>query len=586
MYKMIRYSCFMVCLLCMGWLAGCDDDDDKLGAGRIAVTGFSPTEGLPGVEVTINGTGFGDDARVYFNESEVTDYISRSATALVVRVPEDASTGRIGVLSDKGDFGFSAGDFTFIPSAVIEKYSTDRAPAGETLVIYGRNFFDLPAEEIVVKFGTAEATLISASATEIAVLIPEGAESGPITVQFGTIQTISGPLFTVGRPIISVPDYLVNTKNYLLGNGTFKVDDNFIDGTKKGAYVIYEIVPEADGLYTMLMSASTNQGYNCYVNIDMGTDADALAAKPNDQALTRQVQNMGGWAAFGDYAYGPFLLTGGRTYYLKVSFTADGNSWVCNLKDLILHYADDQDAEGIDVDSSASADYNLYANDFNSENTLPFLLNMAGTNYIKVIDQCLEFYYDPQMMVDHPGERAYKGAEITCDGFSTRSEGWYGYRFYLPEGKFPKEASGTIITQIFNSGYGNTWAGHLHIDGETLAIGYRGSSAANAEIDKDICKLEWGKWTKLVIYFQAGNSNKGNIRIWVGDEVQEDKPTLALEGINLGFGSWADSNTLEDSHFGCKFGLYVADTYERTFRMDDIKALEGNPAGAFDLVKP
>ena len=126
----------------------------------------------------------------------------------------------------------------------------------------------------------------------------------------------------------------------------------------------------------------------------------------------------------------------------------------------------------------------------------------------------------------------------------------------------------------------------MHIDGEKLIIAYRGSSASTAQIDAEVSSLEWGKWIKLVINFQAGTGNKGHIRIWVGEEISEDQPTLNLENINLGFGSWTDSNTLDDSYLSCKFGLYVADEHERTIRFDDLKALEGNPEGAFDIVKP
>jgi hypothetical protein len=573
-------------ILMYGLFTGCSDNNEKLGSASINITDFTPVEGLPGTEVTISASGFGEQAKVFFNETEVTDYVSCSGNTIVVRVPDNASTGRISIL-DGDAFGFSTQEFTFIPSAIIQSYSQNTATAGETLIINGRNFFDINIEDIIVKFGNAVASVISATSTTITVVIPEGAESGPIIVQFRDIQTVTGPEFTVGQIVINVPDYLVNTKSYVLAGGTFKVDDNYIDGTRNGAYIIYEITPEADGLYNIMADISTNQGYNCYLNMDMGTDAEVLAQKAVDQLLTQQIVNLGGWSAFGAYTYGSFKLKGGSTYYLKISFLADGTSWVCNLTNLVLHYADDQSGEGIDVDNTVEVPYVLYANDFNSGTTLlPFLKRAEGTNYVKVVDQCAEFYYDPQMMIEHPGERAYKGAEVSCDEYATKSEGWYGYRIFLPEGKFPKEASGTIITQIFNNGYGNTWAGHLHINGETLAVGYRGSSAANAEIDVDVCKLEWGKWIKLVINFQAGTGNKGHIRIWVGEEIREDKPTLSLENINLGFGAWADSNTLADSYFSCKFGLYVADEYERTMRFDDLKALEGNPTGAFNIVKP
>lgn len=117
---------------------------------------------------------------------------------------------------DGDAFGFSMQQFTFIPSAVIQSYSQNTAPVGETLIINGRNFFDISLEDIIVKFGNATASVISATSTTLTVVIPEGAESGPVVVQFGDIQTVIGPEFTVGQIVITVPDYLVNTKNMCL----------------------------------------------------------------------------------------------------------------------------------------------------------------------------------------------------------------------------------------------------------------------------------------------------------------------------------------------------------------------------------
>ena len=37
---------------------------------------------------------------------------------------------------------------------------------------------------------------------------------------------------------------------------------------------------------------------------------------------------------------------------------------------------------------------------------------------------------------------------------------------------------------------------------------------------------------------------------------------------------------------GCKFGLYVSNKVDITIRFDDLKALEGSPSGAFNIVKP
>ena len=108
--------------------------------------------------------------------------------------------------------------------------------------------------------------------------------------------------------------------------------------------------------------------------------------------------------------------------------------------------------------------------------------------------------------------------------------------------------------------------------------------------------VEWDKWIPVVVYFKAGRNNKGQIKVWMGDAMTEATPTVTADGINLGFGNWKDDNTLDDqddeaaeykgASLGCKFGLYVSDTNDRIIRMDDIKVLEGNPADAFETVKP
>ena len=250
MNKIIRYTFLMVCLLSMSWPTSCSDDDDNLGSGTIKITSFSPEKGLPGTEVTINGSGFSDEAKVYFNEAEATDYVSRSANAIVVRVPKNAASGRIGVAIGEKDYGFSTGEFTFIPSAAIEKYSIGRAPIGETITIYGRNFFDIDVADITIRFGNAVANIISATSTEITVVIPEGAETAPITIQFGDIQTIEGPVFEIGKILVEVPDYYFTLSQYEMGGGNFSVD-NAIGSTKRGAYLIYPCKVDVDGLYEL-----------------------------------------------------------------------------------------------------------------------------------------------------------------------------------------------------------------------------------------------------------------------------------------------------------------------------------------------
>lgn len=207
-----------------------------------------------------------------------------------------------------------------------------------------------------------------------------------------------------------------------------------------------------------------------------------------------------------------------------------------------------------------------------------------------MVDQCAEFYFN-QAALDADNRRERRGCELTC-GFKTNSEGWYGFKMYLPEGKFSKDLTNSIIAQIFNNGDQNSWAGHLSINKNDLVVSHR--YALINPTEAIVGKLEWNKWIPVVMYFRAGRNGKGQIKVWLGDGMDESKPTYDSKGISLGYGEWIDDTHLNDvsrddykaASFGAKFGLYVSSGGDRTIRFDDVKLLEGNPEGAFGMVKP
>ncbi|MBQ7512730.1 MAG: IPT/TIG domain-containing protein [Prevotella sp.] len=585
------FAGFVGCVI--GATTACSDDEG-LGSPTITVSQFSPASALPGSVLTIDGQNFGDNGRVFFNETEATDYVSRSATQIKVRVPANAASGRIGVINGS-EYGFSSASFTFIPSASIEEYSVKRAPVGETITIKGKNFHNVDPSKVTVTFGGGKvAQIVSYSSTEISVVIPEGAETGAITIQFGDIQTITGPEFTIGEIYVDVPDFQFLLSDYEAGGGNFQIGSGYeayIESTKRGAYLIYKFSVDYEGLYDVNCQMTTNQGYACYVNMDMGVDADELAGRASNTTLSQQVEKLG-WATMKDYSYGPFLLKKGQTYYLRILFEAEGTSWVANVTNVILHYSDDQSQAGINVDGGGPG-YNIYQSDFNGgASLLPFSPSWAWEpNYIKVVDNYCEFYYN-QAALDADNRRERRGCELTC-GFSSNSEGWYGFRFRLPdEQKFPKNIGG-IIAQLFNQGDQNSWAGHLSLNTkEQLVLSYRHALVDPTE--KVVGTVEWGKWINVVLYFRVGRNGKGQIKVWMGDNLQEAQPTVNQDGINFGFGEWIDDTHLNNvarsdykaAQIGCKFGLYVSSGGDRTIHFDDVKFLEGNPDGAFDIVKP
>ena len=117
-----------------------------------------------------------------------------------------------------------------IPDPTISEIQPESGPPGTMVTIKGSGF-STDASAIRVTFDSLEAEVVNATETEIQVIVPEGAESGAITISIGETST-SGPNFTVESKapgISSVePDsgavgteVLINGKNFsnsLTGN--------------------------------------------------------------------------------------------------------------------------------------------------------------------------------------------------------------------------------------------------------------------------------------------------------------------------------------------------------------------------------
>ena len=91
--------------------------------------------------------------------------------------------------------------------------------------------------------------------------------------------------------------------------------------------------------------------------------------------------------------------------------------------------------------------------------------------------------------------------------------------------KYPDNVGSVIITQMFNQGSTNSWAGHLHITGKELELGYRSAATASAETNVNLGELTWNVWYNVVVYFKVGRNNKGRVKVWVGrGKLEENEP--------------------------------------------------------------
>ncbi|WP_128547399.1 IPT/TIG domain-containing protein [Larkinella soli] len=79
------------------------------------------------------------------------------------------------------------------------------APVGGTVTIAGTQFSATPASNTVTFGGNVQATVTSATETQLVVTVPAGAQNGPITVKTGTQTATSTQSFTLGnKPVEEV----------------------------------------------------------------------------------------------------------------------------------------------------------------------------------------------------------------------------------------------------------------------------------------------------------------------------------------------------------------------------------------------
>ena len=166
------------------------------------ITSFTPTSGGVGTSVTITGTNFSAtkaNDTIKFNGTLAT-VTSATATQLVAAVPTGATTGTISVaVANVPTVATSSATFTVIPPPTISGFSPTSGPIGTTVTITGTNFVATPLTSNTVKFNGKQATVSSASTTQLVVTVPTGTTSGAVTVTVSNM-TATGASYTVTTP--------------------------------------------------------------------------------------------------------------------------------------------------------------------------------------------------------------------------------------------------------------------------------------------------------------------------------------------------------------------------------------------------
>jgi len=168
-----------------------------------AVNSISPTSGIVGTQVTINGLGFQatkGSSTVSFNGT-VGAVVSWNDTQIVTTVPAGAATGP--VLVTVNGVGSNSDILFPMPNPMIASLSPSSGSVSTQVQINGSGFGATQGSSTVTFYPGVNASIVSWSDSQIQATVPSAATTGLVKVTVGGITTTSNVDFTVPPPQVN-----------------------------------------------------------------------------------------------------------------------------------------------------------------------------------------------------------------------------------------------------------------------------------------------------------------------------------------------------------------------------------------------
>lgn len=255
---------------------------------------------------------------------------------------------------------------------------------------------------------------------------------------------------------------------------------------------------------------------------------------------------------------------------------------------------------------SVTSSAQTLAEDFEDQSLAPFGVEVSTGNLAQIITPSgfaaragTRVHHLKWYQSNYNGTRPTKSVEGLSGLTNPRitSEGWYGFSLYAPT-SFPVPGKRMALGQI------HAWDPSLPSTNITITVGVESSGRLVLEGAYGVGDggktttvyatltpvLTKGSWHDFVIYCKFSRNNTGILRAWL-DGAPESAPTASFTGINLGNGAWTNDTLMTNGAY-VKWGPYCWDnanyttSESREIYYDEIAYQVGNPAGAFDLVKP
>jgi IPT/TIG domain-containing protein len=223
------------------------------------ITSVSPTTGVAGTQVTINGTNFGasqGSGSVWLGSKLAGSIVSWSNTQVVATVASGAVTGNA-IVQQGGVWSNSIAFTVIVP--VLGSVTPTTARAGDEITIYGTDFGATQGTGSVWLGNKLAGSIVSWSDTEIHATVANGAKSGTAQVQQGGVWTDSVS-FTVITPHVDSFTPTFGSEGIQVtisgsGFGTTQGSGNVWIGTKYATVVTW-----SDGFIQATIAADSETG--------------------------------------------------------------------------------------------------------------------------------------------------------------------------------------------------------------------------------------------------------------------------------------------------------------------------------------
>ncbi len=222
----------------------CDDDAEIVRLTNedpaLSVSNISPQRGYAGAEVTIEGTNFGaakELVKVFFaGMEESAELLTCEDTKLVVKVPENATSGALTIEANKMKIVTSDWLFTVIPDPEMTEISPARVIGNAEVTITGKNFGTV--KEDVQLYCTIDGedvsfTVTSCTEEEIKAVVPETTVFGEFDLKVriqGKAAKNTLKITLLEKPTVTA----VKSDNVLSESFAFAGDKVTIQGTGFG----------------------------------------------------------------------------------------------------------------------------------------------------------------------------------------------------------------------------------------------------------------------------------------------------------------------------------------------------------------